>query len=246
MIHCYRLASSDREMLLLQTTDARERLQLLSQVTHSKRTGNARRFLLAPSARARCHSATCRQTVNWAANATQSKRFYTEPNAGYSSEGEHRFRREAERHSGAKVGSSRSAATAPEERVTRRRSQVGFARCSVCDRQSFARTTPSNRTTNRGSGENRCKREGRSSPGHFSLVRFREEIPRNFGLFRLFQEQRRGVSLQLRLSGGGRWIRTLSPVSSCWVRYYLSATYGDFIPGPSAAEKRIRLGYAIE
>jgi hypothetical protein len=44
---------------------------------------------------------------------------------------------------------------------------VGFARCSVCDRQSFARTTPSNRTTNRGSGENRCKREGRSSPGHF-------------------------------------------------------------------------------
>ena len=51
--------------------------------------------------------------------------------------------------------------------VTRRRSQVGFARCSVCDRQSFARTTPSNRTTNRGSGENRCKREGRSSPGHF-------------------------------------------------------------------------------
>jgi len=49
-----------------------------------------------------------------------------------------------------------------------------------------------------------------------------------------------------RLAGGGRWIRTLSPVSSCWVRSYLSATYGDFIPGPSAAEKRIRLGYAIE
>src|ERR1039457_5722900 len=42
-----------------------------------------------------------------------------------------------------------------------------LARCSVCDRQSFARTTPSNRTVNRGSGENRCKREGRSSPGHF-------------------------------------------------------------------------------
>src|ERR1700691_3413398 len=30
---------------------------------------------------------------------------------GYSGEGEHRFRREAERHSGAKVNSSRSAAT---------------------------------------------------------------------------------------------------------------------------------------
>ena len=30
---------------------------------------------------------------------------------GYSGEGEHRFRREAERHSGAKVNSSRSEAT---------------------------------------------------------------------------------------------------------------------------------------
>jgi hypothetical protein len=30
---------------------------------------------------------------------------------GYSGKGEHRFRREAERHSGAKVNSSRSAAT---------------------------------------------------------------------------------------------------------------------------------------
>src|ERR1022692_1115695 len=79
----------------------------------------------------------------------------------------------------------------------------------------------------------------------FSLVRFVEEIPRKVGLFPIFQEQRRRISLQLRLHGGGRWIRTLSPVSSCWVRYYLSATYGDFIPRPSAAEKRIRLGYAI-
>jgi hypothetical protein len=31
-----------------------------------------------------------------------------------------------------------------------------------------------------------------------------EGFTENFGLFRLFQEQRRGVSLQLRLSGGGR------------------------------------------
>src|ERR1017187_4274737 len=67
---------------------------------------------------------------------------------------------------------------------------------------------------------------------------------RNCGDFRRFSEESRSVSLQLRLAGGGRWIRTLSPVSSCWVRSYLSATYGDFIPGPSAAEKRIRLGYA--
>src|ERR1019366_4816676 len=80
----------------------------------------------------------------------------------------------------------------------------------------------------------------------FSLVRFVEEIPRKVGLFPIFQEQRRRISLQLRLHGGGRWIRTFSPVSSCWVRSYLSATYGDFIPGPSAAEKRIRLGHAIE
>src|ERR1039457_2394914 len=80
----------------------------------------------------------------------------------------------------------------------------------------------------------------------FSLVRFVEEIPRKVRLFRIFQGQCPWVSLQLRLYGGGRWIRTLSPVSSCWVRSYLSATYDDFIPGPSAAEKRIRLGYAIE
>ena len=33
------------------------------------------------------------------------------PFLGYSGEGEHRFRREAERHSGAKVNSSRSEAT---------------------------------------------------------------------------------------------------------------------------------------
>jgi hypothetical protein len=31
--------------------------------------------------------------------------------SGYSGEGEHRFRKEAERHSGAKVNSSRSEAT---------------------------------------------------------------------------------------------------------------------------------------
>src|ERR1035438_10255438 len=79
----------------------------------------------------------------------------------------------------------------------------------------------------------------------FSLVRFVEEIPRKVGLFPIFQEQRRRISLQLRLRGGGRWIRTLSPVSSFWVWSYLSVTYGDFIPGPSAAEKRIRLGYWI-
>src|ERR1017187_6167317 len=142
-------------------------------------------------------------------------------------------------------GSYTAVRRAPEERVTRRRSQVGFARCSVCDRQSFARTTPSNRTTNRGSGENRCNGSD-ATERSFSLVRFVEEIPRKVGLFRLFQEKRSRVSLQWRLRGGGRWIRTLSPVSSCWVRSYLSATYGDFIPGPSVAEKRIRLGYAIE
>src|ERR1019366_6846673 len=55
--------------------------------------------------------------------------------------------------------------------VTRRRSQVGFARCSVCDRQSFARTTPSNRTTNRGSGENGLPPfEDRGSGYHFAIL----------------------------------------------------------------------------
>jgi|SRR5271166_4446930 len=43
-------------------------------------------------------------------------------------------------------------------------------------------------------------------------VRFVEEIPRKVGPFRLFQEQRSRVSLQLRLHGGGRWIRTLGPL----------------------------------
>src|ERR1035438_10163301 len=33
----------------------------------------------------------------------------------------------------------------------------------------------------------------------FSLVRFVEEIPRKVGLFPIFQEQRRRISLQLRL-----------------------------------------------
>jgi hypothetical protein len=143
-------------------------------------------------------------------------------------------------------GRFRSLICPPEERVTRRRSQVGFARCSVCDRQSFARTTPSNRTTNRGSGEKPLQTGGTQLTGPFSLVRFVEGILRKARVSRLLREQRSRVSLQFRLSGGGRWIRTLSPVSSCWVRSYLSATYGDFIPGPSAAEKRIRLGYAIE
>src|ERR1019366_6349054 len=99
-------------------------------------------------------------------------------------------------------GSYTAVRRAPEERVTRRRSQVGFARCSVCDRQSFARTTPSNRTTNRGSGENRCNGSD-ATERSFSLVRFVEEIPRKVGLFRLFQEKRSRVSLQWRLRGGG-------------------------------------------
>ena len=44
----------------------------------------------------------------------------------------------------------------------------------------------------------------------FSLVRFVEEIQRKVGPFRLFQEQRSRVSLQLRLHGGGRsQVRTL-------------------------------------
>src|ERR1019366_6866058 len=84
-------------------------------------------------------------------------------------------------------GSYTAVRRAPEERVTRRRSQVGFARRSVCDRQSFARATPSNRTTNRGSGENRCKREGRSSPGHFlssGLLREYCEKPAFLAYFR--------------------------------------------------------------
>src|ERR1017187_2821212 len=82
--------------------------------------------------------------------------------------------------------------------------------------------------------------------GQFSLVRFREEIPQNFGLFRLFQEQRRGVSLQLRLSGGGRWIRTSNTVSNYALRSCVSATCLDSILEASAAEKRIRPGHAIE
>src|ERR1035438_5350306 len=83
---------------------------------------------------------------------------------------------------------------------------------------------------------------GTQLTGPFSLVRFVEGILRKARVSRQLREQRSRVSLQFRLSGGGRWIRTLSPVSICRVRSYLSATYGDFIPGPSAAEKRIRLG----
>jgi hypothetical protein len=36
------------------------------------------------------------------------------------------------------------------------------------------------------------------------MDRFVEEIPRKVGLFPIFQEQRRRISLQLRLHGGGR------------------------------------------
>ena len=93
--------------------------------------------------------------------------------------------------------------------------------------------------------KNRCNGSD-AAERSFSLVWFVEEIPRKVGLFRLFQEKRSRVSLQWRLRGGGRWIRTLDTVSHYPVRSGFSATCQDSIPGTSAAEKRIRLGHAIE
>src|SRR5664279_291131 len=82
--------------------------------------------------------------------------------------------------------------------------------------------------------------------GPFSLVRFVEGILRKARVSRLLREQRSRVSLQFRLSGGGSWIRTLDTVSHYPVRSGFSVTCQDSIPGTSAAEKRIRLGHAIE
>lgn len=65
--------------------------------------------------------------------------------------------------------------------------------------------------------KNRCN-DSDVARRSFSLVWFLEEIPRKVGLFRLFQEKRSRVSLQLRLHGGGSWIRTLGTVSSYALR----------------------------
>jgi hypothetical protein len=75
--------------------------------------------------------------------------------------------------------------------------------------------------------KNRCNGSD-AAERSFSLVRFVEEIPRKVGLFRLFQEKRSRVSLQLRLRGGEGGIRSLPrPTASITCRFYI-ATYAKF------------------
>jgi hypothetical protein len=60
--------------------------------------------------------------------------------------------------------------------------------------------------------KNRCD-ESEAAPNVISLVRFVEQMSRKAGLFRVFSGQCTKISLQLRLRGGGRGIRTPGTVS---------------------------------
>jgi hypothetical protein len=63
-----------------------------------------------------------------------------------------------------------------------------------------------------------------------SLVRLAKEIPRKPGPFRTFQDRQTGVSLQLRLNGGGSRIRTSDTLLGYALSSHVLAAYRNLRP----------------
>ena len=65
-------------------------------------------------------------------------------------------------------------------------------------------------------------------------------------MFHVFRDKRRALSLQSRLAGGARGIRTLGTVFATLLSALVLATYCDFIVGVNKPENRIRPGNRIK